>query len=64
MTQRGNQQIVKFILQQFEERSSSALVGNVSNAVNTVAAHPLHPDLICGASRLDKKLVFWDYRRP
>ncbi|KAF9515242.1 hypothetical protein BS47DRAFT_1294173 [Hydnum rufescens UP504] len=47
----------------FEERSSTALVGNVSNAINAAAAHPLHPDLICGASRLDKKLVFWDYRR-
>ncbi|KAF8339034.1 WD40-repeat-containing domain protein [Cantharellus anzutake] len=48
---------------QFEERSTTSLTGSLTNAVNCAATHPTNPDLICGGSRLDKKLVFWDQRR-
>jgi len=46
-----------------ERHSSSLVAAEITGNINCAATDPIHHDLICGASRADRKLVFWDFRQ-
>ncbi|KAH9988415.1 WD40-repeat-containing domain protein [Russula vinacea] len=47
-----------------ETRSASLFSGAHSDEVDYVAWNPTHPELFCSSSQKDRRIVFWDARRP
>ncbi len=47
-----------------EPRAATLFSGGHSDDVDYVAWNPTHPELFCTSSQKDRRIVFWDARRP
>jgi len=47
-----------------EPRAATLFTGGHSDDVDFVAWNPTHPELFCTSSQKDRRIVFWDARRP